>query len=71
SWLVIFFVAVVAPELVSRDLHSGVGRGRAPRGGLGRLRRRCPGGSRRRGGRRLPGDARRRVCGGGRLDPGR
>ncbi|MGC4807555.1 ABC transporter permease [Micromonospora sp. DT233] len=24
SWLVIFFVAVVAPELVSRDLHSGV-----------------------------------------------
>ncbi|MER7168573.1 ABC transporter permease subunit [Micromonospora sp. NPDC000207] len=24
SWLVIFFVAVAAPELVSRDLHSGV-----------------------------------------------
>ncbi|MCI4062614.1 ABC transporter permease [Micromonospora sp. R77] len=24
SWLVIFFVAVVGPELVSRDLHSGV-----------------------------------------------
>ncbi|HEX5540015.1 MAG TPA: ABC transporter permease [Micromonospora sp.] len=24
SWLVIFFVAIVAPELVSRDLHSGV-----------------------------------------------
>lgn len=24
SWLVIFFVAVVAPELVSRDVHSGV-----------------------------------------------